>query len=245
MASRRSEPPGTNSANLLTDSPPVDCSLATDPNCITNYGAPKGIQYPLAVPNPWIKSYNNPEYSQRGRGPIPSGPFDAAHVDGWNFHDTYFVTFKQAYLTAIGFDFNNFAIANFDPATNTFTCPSGKWCIAPNPTALHNSPAKACPSPTRPDADAAPTVVVTGKTLSKKNVKINFKNNTAVNQVLTGLSITWPQATNGNLNSIKFDGTTIYNTPTGGGSLTIPSPPLSGTTAQRTIGRGASDTLGV
>jgi hypothetical protein len=137
-------PPGTNTANLLTDSPPVDCSLATDPNCITQYGAPKGIQYPLAVPNPWIKSYNNPEYTNAG-GPIPPGPFDAAHVDGWNFHDTYYVTFKQAYLTAIGFQFNNFAIANFDPATNTFTCPSNKWCIAPNPTQLHNSPAKACP----------------------------------------------------------------------------------------------------
>ena len=42
-----------------------------------------------------------------------------------------------------------------------------------------------------------------------------------MNQVLTGVSITWPQATNGNLNKIKFDGTTIYNTSTGGGSLTI------------------------
>jgi hypothetical protein len=137
-------PPGTNTANLLDDSPPVDCGLATDPNCLTNYGPPKGIQYPLDVPNPWIKSYNNPEYTTGG-GPITPGPFDAAHVDGWNFHDTYFVTFKQAYLTAIGFDFNNFAIANYNPATNTFTCPSNKWCIAPNPTQLHNSPAKACP----------------------------------------------------------------------------------------------------
>ena len=197
---------------------------------------PKGIQYPLAVPNPWVKSYDNPEYSPMG--PIPSGPFDAAHVDGWNFHDTYFVTFKQSYLTAIGFDFNNFAIANFDPATNTFTCPSGEWCIAPNPTALHNSPAKACPSPTPPA-----TVVVTDKKLDKKKVTITFKNNTTVAQVLTGLSITWPQATNGNLTSIKFNGTTIYNTPTGGGSLTIPPPPLSGTTAQRTMAVGASEPL--
>ena len=231
---------GTNSANLLTDSPPVNCSLATDPNCLTNYGPPKGIQYPLAVPNPWVKSYDNPEYSPVG--PIPSGPFDAAHVDGWNFHDTYFVTFKQTYLTAIGFDFSNFAIANFDPATNTFTCPSGKWCVAPNPTALHNSPAKACPSPSpSPTPTVAPTLVVTSKTLSKKNVKVDIKNNTAVNQVLTGLSITWPQATNGNLNSIQFDGTTIYNTSTGGGSLTTSS--LLGTTAQRTIIPGETDTV--
>jgi hypothetical protein len=137
---------GPNSANLLNDSPPVDCSLATDPaTCITVYGTPKGSQYPLAVPNPWIKSYDNPEYAAV---PIGSSQFEAAlarHVDGWNFHDTYFVTFKQAYLTAIGFDFNNWAVANYNPATNTFTCPSGKWCVAPNPTQLHNSPAKECP----------------------------------------------------------------------------------------------------
>ena len=29
---------GTNSAVLTTNSPPVNCSLATDPNCLTNYG---------------------------------------------------------------------------------------------------------------------------------------------------------------------------------------------------------------
>ena len=149
----------------------------------------------------------------------------------------YFVTFKQAYLTAIGFDFNNFAIATYDSATNTFTCPSGKWCIAPNPTALHNSPAKECPTP------PAQTVDVTSKTLSQKKVTINFKNNTTDAQVLTALSITWPQGTNGNLNNIKFNGTTIYNTPTGGGSLTIPPPPLLGTTAQRTIAADASEPL--
>jgi hypothetical protein len=229
---------GTNSANLLTNSPPVNCSLATDPNCITNYGPPKGIQYPLAVPNPWVKSYDNPEYSNAG-GPIPIGPFDAGHVDGWNFHDTYFVTFKQSYLTALGFDFSNFAIATYDSATNTFTCPSNKWCVAPNPTALHNSPAKACPTPS--PTPTPTTLVVTSKTFSKKNVKVDIKNNTAVNQVLTALSITWPQGTNGNLNSIQFDGTTIYNTSTGGGSLTTSS--LLGTTAQRTIIPGETDTV--
>jgi hypothetical protein len=98
----------------------------------------------LAFPNPWIKSYNNPEYAVV---PIGSSAFEAAlarQVDGWNFHDTYFVTFKQAYLTAIGFDFNNWVVASYNAATNTYTCPSGKWCVAPNPTALHNSPAKVC-----------------------------------------------------------------------------------------------------
>ena len=51
--------------------------------------------------------------------------------------------------------------------------------------------------------------------------------------MLTGLSITWPQATNGNLQNIKMGGTVIFNTPTGGGTLTTSS--LLGTTAQRTI----------
>ncbi len=51
--------------------------------------------------------------------------------------------------------------------------------------------------------------------------------------MLTGLSITWPQATNGNLQSIKMGGTVIFNTSTGGGTLTTSS--LLGTTAQRTI----------
>jgi hypothetical protein len=60
-------------------------------------------------------------------------------------------------------------------------------------------------------------------------------------QELIGLSITWPQATNGNLNNIKFGGTTIYNTPTGGGSLSTSS--LLGTTAQRTFEAGKSQTL--
>ena len=48
--------------------------------------------------------------------------------------------------------------------------------------------------------------------------------------MLTGLSITWPQVTNGNLKSITLGATTIYNTSTGGGTLTTSS--LLGTTAQ-------------
>ena len=145
-------PPGTNTANLLNDSPPVDCSLATDPNCITDYGTPKGIQYPLEVPNPWIKSYDNPEYTNVPVVPSQSVRSTRRTSTAGTSTTRTFVTFKQAYLTAIGFDFNNFAIANFDPATNTFTCPSNKWCIAPNPTQLHNSPAKACPGAGAPVA---------------------------------------------------------------------------------------------
>ena len=53
--------------------------------------------------------------------------------------------------------------------------------------------------------------------------------------------MTWPQATNGNLNNIKLGGTTIYNTPTGGGSLNTSS--FVGTPAQRTIAAGACGTF--
>ena len=159
----------------------------------------------------------------------------------------FFVTFKASYLTALGFDFSNYDIADFDPATNTFTCDPNKWCIAPNPIALHNSPAKPCPSAS-PSPTPTPTpgsVVVTSKSLSSKNVKITIQNDTSTAQVLTGVSITWPQATNGNLNSIKYNGTTIYNTSTGGGSLTIPPPPLQGTNGPADDQRGCTRRLAV
>ncbi len=68
-------------------------------------------------------------------------------------------------------------------------------------------------------------VVATSKTFggsgpAAKTVTVTFQNNTGTGQLLTGLSITWPQATNGNLQQIKMGGTTIYNTSTGNGSLT-------------------------
>ena len=84
-------------------------------------------------------------------------------------------------------------------------------------------------------------MIVTDKEFSRKAVKISIENNTTTGQVLTGLAITWPQATNGNLKQIKLGGTVIYNTETGGGSLTTSS--LLGTTAQRTIAVGSSADL--
>ena len=114
----------------------------------------------------------------------------------------------------------------------------------PGPAPTPTPTATASPTPT-PSATATatptPAVVVTSKTFSGKTVTITFQNQTTSAQVLTALAITWPQATNGNLNNIKLGGTTIYNTPTGGGSLSTSS--LLGTTAQRTIAAGASATL--
>ena len=98
---------GTNSANLLVNSPPVDCSLATDPNCIIQLRPAEGDSVPARGAEPVDQVVRQPRVHHRGWS-HPAGPFDAAHVDGWNFHDTFFVTFKQAYLTAIGFDFSNY-----------------------------------------------------------------------------------------------------------------------------------------
>ena len=54
--------------------------------------------------------------------------------------------------------------------------------------------------------------------------------------MVTGLDMTWPQITNGNLVKVIMGATTIYNTQTGGGTLHTTT--LSGTTAQRTINAG-------
>ena len=85
---------------------------------------------------------------------------------------------------------------------------------------------------------------VTTKTFSSNKVTITFQNDTAVDQVLTALAMTWPQATNGNLTKITMGAITIYNTSTGGGTLNTSS--LLGTTAQRTIAaNGGTATLTV
>ena len=97
-----------------------------------------------------------------------------------------------------------------------FTMPGTAPTPTPTPTAS--------PTPT-PTPTATPgAIVVGGKTFAEvaKTVTVTFQNNTAVGQVLTGLSMTWPQATNGNLTKITMGGTTIYNTSTGGGTLNIP-----------------------
>jgi hypothetical protein len=76
---------------------------------------------------------------------------------------------------------------------------------------------------------------------SAKTVVITFNNTTASAQVLSSLYLTWPQATNGNLQSVKMGANTIFNTSTKGGNVTIFT--FSGTQAQRTIAAGASQTM--
>jgi hypothetical protein len=116
---------------------------------------------------------------------------------------------------------------------------------SPTPTATATATATFTPTPT--PTPTPQTVIVTNKTfggggMAAKTVTVTFRNNTAVAQVLTGLAMTWPQATNGNLKSITMGATTIFNTSTGGGSLNTSS--LLGTNAQRTINaNGGTATL--
>jgi hypothetical protein len=125
---------------------------------------------------------------------------------------------------------------------------SGQGCafitMPGGPPASPTPTATASPTPT-PTATATPgTVAATGKTLgpssAPKTVVITFQNDTAVAQSLTGLSMTWPQVTNGNLKSITMGGTTIYNTST---ASPLNTSSLLGTTAQRTIAAGSCAVL--
>ena len=142
-------------------------------------------------------------------------------TDGWNFHNTYFVTIKAAKLARLG----------FNPAT---------WSVEPNETVLHNSPAKPCPVSTTPQCNFA----IEKYEVSDKEVRITIKNNGTIDEFLTALNLTWPQATNGNLTQIKLDGDVIYNGPAiGGGSANLTAAQLTADSNKRKIGKGSSDTL--
>ena len=121
---------GTNSADLLVDSPPA---FSTIDNATG--------QYILKTPNPWSGTYVNEEYDTVDTTGVLSN-FYVKNVTGWNFHNTYFVTLKAGKLNALGFDRANWTFAQFSQRAQK--CP-GKWCVVPNDEQLHNSPAKVCP----------------------------------------------------------------------------------------------------
>jgi hypothetical protein len=126
------------------------------------------------------------------------------------------------------------ATATATAAATATTTPT----FTPTPTAT----ATATLAPTATPTPTPITISVTTKTFSSTKVTITFQNNGAVGQVLTGLAMTWPQATNGNLTKITMGSVTIYSTSTGGGTLNTSS--LLGTTAQRTIAaNGGTATL--
>src|SRR5438552_6313937 len=128
--------------------------------------------------------------------------------------------------------------ATFTPTFTTTATATATATITQTPTARATATFTPTPTPTPTPL----TIGVTAKTFSSNKVTITFQNNTAINQVLTGLAMTWPQATNGNLTKITMGSVTIYNTSTGGGTLNTSS--LLGTTAQRTIAaNGGTATL--
>jgi uncharacterized repeat protein (TIGR01451 family) len=161
---------------------------------------------------------------------VASPPTDPQHqtytasdpiLAGWDFHDTYFVQISAAKLAAIG----------FDPAT---------WKVEPNLSALHNSPAKACPPATSPGGSS---LSVTKVEVKDKQVKITILNNGSVDEFLTAVKASWPAA-NGKLLQVKLDGDVIYDKPD------IPPPSANLTVAQlvadqnkRKINHGTSDVL--
>ena len=135
-------------------------------------------QYPLVTPNPWNTTYTNPEYGPGGVNTTGQPPnFYVSTVNGWNFHNTYFVKLKAAKLNSLGFNRSNSTFSQFDERA---TKCAGKWCVIPNDEQLHNSPAKACP---------VPAMTATNKTTNNKAVSVTMNNDSAVSQVLSALAL--------------------------------------------------------
>jgi hypothetical protein len=173
--------------------------------------------YVLATPNPWTGTTTYPE---NGRT-----------INGWDFHDTFFVTLKQSKLAAIG---------AIQLVGGQWQLTPG-WQIQPDPLGLHNSPAKPCPT----TGGGACDVAVIKTEVKDKQVKITIQNNASTDAVLTALTnITWPTS-NGKLLEIKLDGDSLYK-PAGGTTVQ----PLDLTTAdlvadpnKRKINHNSSDVL--
>lgn len=156
---------------------------------------------------------------------VSSPPTDPAHLTydisdpalaGWDFHDTYYVTISAAKLAAIGFDPNT-------------------WKVLPNPSQLHNSPAKPCP----PSGDQ---LSATKYEVKDKQVKVTILNSGSTDVILTALSLTWPSAVNGKLMQVKLDGDVIYSGPAiAGGSANLTTAQLVADQNKRKINHGSSD----
>ncbi len=142
------------------------------------------------------------------------------------------MTLKQAYLTSIGFDFANWTFGA--------SAVAGKWTVMPNINVLHNSPAKPCP----PAPPGPAQLSVTNKSVSGKTVSITIQNTGADDAILNQLALSWPQAPNGNLATIKLDGDTLYSNNTGVPSpQTLGVPPLTATVSKRTVEAGDTEVL--
>jgi hypothetical protein len=170
--------------------------------------------YTLKTPNVWNGAIT---YTENGRT-----------VNGWDFHDTFFVTLKQSKLAAIG------AISF---VSGQWQLNPG-WKIQPDLTGLHNSPAKACP------VSSTNALSVTKRETRDKQVKITILNSGSTDAILTELKLAWPQAVNGNLLQIKLDGDVLYSSTTGLASpQDLVVPPLTSDSTKRKINHASSDVL--
>jgi hypothetical protein len=113
---------------------------------------------------------------------------------GWDFHNTYFVTLKKAKLQAIGF-------------LNAAGQPNPGWVVRPNLDALHNSPAKPCPS-----TGGACSIDDGPVKIEKTKFSWELTNTGTAKATLSDIIITWPTA-NGKLRKISLGKDTIYDNP--------------------------------
>lgn len=143
---------------------------------------------------------------------VDSPPGNAAETTadppftGWNYQNVYRVTVSNSIFGASG--------------PGSVTVPF-----------VHNSPAKqqACPT----TGGGSCQVSVTKSEVKDKNVNVTIKNSGSSDVVLTALSLTWPQATNGDLVQVKIGPDVIY----GGPGM----PPISGGTANLTTAQLVAD----
>jgi hypothetical protein len=151
--------------------------------------------YTLVTPNPW--------------------------VNGWDFHDAYYVTISAARLASLGFN-------------------ASTWKVQPNADELHNSPAKPCPAA---GGGGSCNLSISLKKTQGKEVQITIANRATIDSILTALSLTWPTA-NGKLMQIKLDGDVVYDKPDiAPPSATLTAAQLTGDQKKRTIQRNSSDVL--
>ena len=121
-----------------------------------------------------------------------------------------------------------------------------KMVYRAEPTALHNSPAKPCPSvspsPTPTPTPCVCALSVTARAVSSKNVTITIKNDGCADEFITNLALSWPQGTNGNLEKIKLDDDTLWSG-AAGSPINFGIPPLTADANKRKIKKGESDQL--
>ena len=140
--------------------------------------------YDLKSPNPWNGASTNP---------------DGTVTNGWDFHNTYYVTLKAAKLVALGAE-----------NSSTHQLNSG-WTFTQNLANINNSPAKAC--------TCACNFKVKSTTFSGKEVRVQVQNQDSFSSsYLTSLNVAWPSGTDGKLMQVKVDGNVIYETPDISGS---------------------------